>query len=98
MPQFKFAEFFAGGGMARAGLGESWECVLANDIDAMKCATYRANWSASDLVEGDIADLPPAALQREIDLYWASSPCQDFSLAGGGVALGAVNLQCFIRG
>jgi DNA (cytosine-5)-methyltransferase 1 len=26
-----FYEFFAGGGMARAGLGEAWECVFAND-------------------------------------------------------------------
>lgn len=87
MPQFKFAEFFAGGGMARAGLGESWDCVLANDINAMKCATYRANWNANDLVECDIADLPATALHKNIDLYWASSPCQDFSLAGVGHGL-----------
>jgi len=87
MPKFSFSEFFAGGGMARAGLGDGWDCVLANDIDAMKCATYRANWDANDLIEGDIADLPATALQKEIDLYWASSPCQDFSLAGAGQGL-----------
>ncbi|HUZ66697.1 MAG TPA: hypothetical protein VMU56_03435 [Beijerinckiaceae bacterium] len=26
-----FYEFFAGGGMARAGLGDGWSCVFAND-------------------------------------------------------------------
>ena len=95
MPQFKFAEFFAGGGMARAGLGDKWDCVFANDIDAMKCATYRANWNASDLIECDIADLPATALQKETDLYWASSPCQDFSLAGAGHGLGGRKSSVF---
>jgi hypothetical protein len=27
-----FYEFFAGGGMAHAGLGSSWDCLLANDM------------------------------------------------------------------
>jgi DNA (cytosine-5)-methyltransferase 1 len=30
---FSFYEFFAGGGMARLGLGERWACVFANDFD-----------------------------------------------------------------
>lgn len=34
------------------------------------------------LIEGDIADLDPKHLRQPIDLYWASSPCQDLSLAG----------------
>ncbi|HRY04478.1 MAG TPA: hypothetical protein P5256_15210, partial [Beijerinckiaceae bacterium] len=29
-----YYEFFAGGGMARAGLGPGWRCLLANDFDA----------------------------------------------------------------
>ena len=28
-----FYEFFAGGGMARAGLGSGWNCLFANDFD-----------------------------------------------------------------
>ena len=36
-----YLEFFAGGGMARAGLGESWRCLFANDFDEMKVETYR---------------------------------------------------------
>ncbi|MCP2298328.1 DNA (cytosine-5)-methyltransferase 1 [Nocardia amikacinitolerans] len=41
-----FYEFFAGGGMAMAGLRESgnWECLFANDIDKKKADSYKANW------------------------------------------------------
>jgi DNA (cytosine-5)-methyltransferase 1 len=82
-----FYEFFAGGGMARAGLGSGWRCVFANDFDFKKGATYRLNWGAEDtLFVGDVrsvrADDLPAA-----DLAWASFPCQDLSLAGGGAGL-----------
>ena len=31
-----FYEFFAGGGMVRAGLGPGWSCLFANDIDPKK--------------------------------------------------------------
>lgn len=40
----RFLEFFAGGGMARAGLSPEWRCVFANDFDPKKAAVYRANW------------------------------------------------------
>ena len=33
-----FYEFFAGAGMARAGLGPGWRCLFANDIDPNKTA------------------------------------------------------------
>ena len=90
MPEFTFYEFFAGGGMARAGLGDGWRCLFANDFDAMKAQTYRRNWGAEDLREADVAtlslrDLPPECA----DLAWASFPCQDLSLAGGYRGLGA---------
>ncbi|MFC7552337.1 hypothetical protein ACFQU7_08860 [Pseudoroseomonas wenyumeiae] len=39
-----FYEFFAGGGMARAGLGDRWQCLLANDRDAKKGRAYADNW------------------------------------------------------
>jgi len=86
--EFSFLEFFAGGGMARLGLSDSWRCLFANDFDAQKCAAYRANFGGDDLVEADIAslglgDLPAA----RADLMWGSFPCQDLSLAGarGGI-------------
>ncbi len=39
-----FYEFFAGGGMAHAGLGSGWTCAFANDFDEMKASVYAANW------------------------------------------------------
>lgn len=73
--------------MVHAALGAAWDCVLANDIDPMKCAVYSENWGNAHLLEGDIATLPPSVLHQPLDLIWASSPCQDFSLAGNGKGL-----------
>ncbi len=81
-------ELFAGGGMLRAGLGESWRCTLANDFDPRKAAAYRENWGGDDLIEGDIRALTAADLPGEADLMWGSFPCQDLSLAGAGRGLG----------
>jgi DNA (cytosine-5)-methyltransferase 1 len=84
-----FYEFFAGGGMARAGLGSGWRCLFANDIDPVKAAAYETNWGASDLRRGDIGDVRAAHLPGLADLAWASFPCQDLSLAGNGLGLGS---------
>lgn len=87
-PGWSFYEFFAGGGMARAGLGSGWVCRFANDFDPMKARTYRANWDADHLVEGDVAKLAVGQLPDSPDLVWASFPCQDLSLAGNYRGLG----------
>jgi DNA (cytosine-5)-methyltransferase 1 len=84
---FTAYEFFAGGGMARAGLGAAWTTLFANDFDALKARTYRANWPGEPLHEGDVWQITPAQLPGRADLAWASSPCQDFSLAGGRAGL-----------
>ncbi len=68
--------------MARAGLGSSWNCLLANEIDAGKAAIYAGNWGDKHLRIGDVAALTAADLPGCADLAWASSPCQDLSLAG----------------
>jgi DNA (cytosine-5)-methyltransferase 1 len=82
--KFTFYEFFAGGGMARLGLGDQWDCVFANDFAPVKEATYLANFpsSTAHFKKGDVWKLNPEDLPGEADLAWASSPCQDFSLAG----------------
>lgn len=83
-----FYEFFAGGGMVRAGLGAGWTCRFANDFDAMKALSYQANWGTSgELFVGDVATVEPAALPGHADLMWGSFPCQDLSLAGAGKGL-----------
>ncbi|WP_217430278.1 DNA cytosine methyltransferase [Sphingomonas bacterium] len=82
-----FYEFFAGGGMARAGLGDRWECLFANDIDPKKGAAYAANWGAAALHVGDVVRVAADQLPGRADLVWASFPCQDLSLAGAGAGL-----------
>ena len=83
-----YYEFFAGGGMVRAGLGEAWRCLFANDFDPSKAASYRANWGDDGLKVGDIAGLTADDLPGTADLMWGSFPCQDLSLAGVGAGLG----------
>ncbi|RBO79611.1 DNA cytosine methyltransferase [Nocardia puris] len=115
-----FYEFFAGGGMATAGLnksGDKWECRFANDIDKKKAASYIKNWlpeHAQETVErtdealnrdadrsaekirmvghlavGSVADVDTKKHlgDDQVDLAWASFPCQDLSLAGSGAGL-----------
>lgn len=83
----KFYEFFAGGGMARAGLGEGWQCLFANDFDHKKSATYRLNWGGEELLTGDVRAVTPDSLPDKANLIWGSFPCQDLSLAGAGAGL-----------
>ncbi|KQR76951.1 cytosine methyltransferase [Burkholderia sp. Leaf177] len=83
-----FYEFFAGAGMARAGLGTNWSCLFANDFDHKKAMTYQANWGTSgELKIGDIKEIKTADIPGDGDLIWGSFPCQDLSLAGGGAGL-----------
>ena len=83
-----FYEFFAGGGMARAGLGEGWSCLFANDFDAKKGETYRLNYPGTDALRiDDVRRIKAAELPGHADLIWGSFPCQDLSLAGGGGGL-----------
>jgi len=81
--------------MVTAGMDEKWQCVFANDIDERKCATYRQNWGDDVLTCGDIRDIDLDSLRQPIDLYWASSPCQDFSLAGKGAGLSGARSGVF---
>lgn len=82
-----FYEFFAGGGMVRAGLGPGWDCLFANDFDAKKAASYTQNWGDGEMRLEDINTLTAADLPAQADLMWGSFPCQDLSLAGAGKGL-----------
>jgi DNA (cytosine-5)-methyltransferase 1 len=83
-----FYEFFAGGGMARAGLGEGWTCTFANDFSPAKASAYLVNWGDQDFTLGDIAKVSVGQLPGCASLAWASFPCQDLSLAGAYAGLG----------
>ena len=82
-------EFFAGGGLAGLGLS-GMDVTFANDMDRMKAAAFRANHPSTRFHQGDVWALTPDDLPGTPDLCWASSPCQDVSLAGarGGLEAG----------
>lgn len=91
-----YYEFFAGGGMARAGLS-NWRCMFANDFDPMKAKVYRANWGDDDFVCEDVAKITTAQLPGRADLVWGSFPCQDLSLAGVNKGLGPASANQHTR-
>ena len=83
-----FYEFFAGGGMVRAGLAGGWECLFSNDFDLKKARAYRENWGdGPELKVENISLVESSDLPGQASLAWASFPCQDLSLAGAGAGL-----------
>ncbi len=77
------AEFFAGIGLVRLALErQDWRVVFANDIDPAKAEMYRQNWPKDDhLVVGDVHKLDVSTIPT-CDLFTASFPCNDLSIAG----------------
>ncbi len=92
---YPFYEFFAGGGMARAGLGRGWRCLLANDFDPKKAQSYRRNWGGKHLIVDDIRNIAPDEMPGNPALVWGSFPCQDLSLAGNQAGLGGARSGTF---
>ncbi|QKJ94359.1 DNA cytosine methyltransferase [Agrobacterium pusense] len=86
--KFKYYEFFAGVGMARAGLQDEWQCLYANDCDELKCSTYKKNWRGEVFDRRDVALVGADDLPDSADLAWASFPCQDLSQAGAKLGIG----------
>ena len=86
---FSLYEFFAGGGLAGLGLA-GFRTTFANDLDGAKAASWRANHAEPEILKlADVWDLTPDDLPGQADLAWASSPCQDVSLAGARGGLDA---------
>lgn len=77
------AEFFAGIGLVgRALKTASIDVAWANDIEPAKASLYLENFDSSPFHLGDVrlisgVDVPP------VDVFTASFPCTDLSLAGG---------------
>lgn len=81
--------------MVRAGLGSSWICRFANDIDPEKAKIYQSNWGEGSFHLGDVKNVTVGELNGQVDLSWASFPCQDLSLAGGGAGLAGSRSSAF---
>ena len=82
-PALRAVEFFAGIGLVRLALErKGWNVVFSNDIDPDKAEMYRHNWPKDDhLVVGDIHELKADDVPA-CDLFTASFPCNDLSVAG----------------
>ena len=77
-----FADFFAGIGLARMGLeAAGWKAAFCNDIDPKKFDMYKTNFGKRGYRLADIWDLTASQIP-DVDLWWASFPCTDVSLAG----------------
>jgi DNA (cytosine-5)-methyltransferase 1 len=86
--KLQWHEFFAGGGMARLGMGDSWQCTFANDWCPKKASAYASYFQpCPELKIQDVKALSARELPGTPDLVWASFPCQDLSLAGSGAGL-----------
>lgn len=82
--QGKAIEFFAGMGLVRLALEQTgFRVIYANDIDGAKARLYRAMFRGEDHFDHrDIHDVAPTDLPGA-DIWTASFPCTDLSLAGG---------------
>lgn len=89
------AEFFAGIGLVRLAIEEAgFEVVFANDIDPSKRKMYADNFAVGDFVLGDIHTLAANSLPA-CELFTASFPCNDLSVAGAQGGLDGAQSSAF---
>jgi len=77
--------FTGAGGMDVGVINAGFDVVLASEIDAHACNTYRKNHPNTILIEGDIDENIDEIAQLEnidLDLVIGGPPCQGFSVAG----------------
>ena len=83
-PTKQFAEFFAGVGLVRQALEEAgWNCNFANDLDEKKLDIYQKNFSHEHYILDDVWNVQESQVPSSAELYTASFPCVDLSVAGG---------------
>ncbi len=94
-PSLRAAEFFAGIGLVRLALEQHrWEVVFANDIDPDKLEMYEANFGRDHFKLGDIHKLSADDIPQ-CDLFTASFPCNDLSIAGAWNGLSGKQSSAF---
>ena len=89
------AEFFAGIGLVRLALEQhDWEVAFANDIAPDKLEMYEKNFGANHFKLADIHNLTTDDLP-DCDLFTASFPCNDLSIAGSQSGLNGKESSAF---
>lgn len=86
-PPFRVAEYFAGIGLAKAGLETTdMRVVWSNDLSPKKAKMFAELFPHDATDSYLVADLREVSKEQQaanINLAWASFPCTDLSLAGG---------------
>ena len=78
----RVASMFSGIGGIDLGFQQAgFEIVWANEFDKYAAATYRHNFGAAHLVEGDVRKIDVRTIP-DFDVLVAGFPCQSFSIAG----------------
>lgn len=82
---YKSIDLFSGIGGIRLGFeqafGDDIETVFISEIDAKAKETYRANFGANLIIDGDITKIASEEV-LDFDICLAGFPCQAFSVAG----------------
>jgi len=94
-PLLRAAEFFAGIVLVRLALErQNWQVVFANDIEREKLQMYEANFGREHFHLGDVHDLKPDDIPP-CELFTASFPCNDLSIAGAWAGLNGKESSAF---
>ena len=74
--------FSGAGGLDLGFQMADFKIIIANEIDAKICPTFRANFPDVHLIEGDIRKLSPSEFPDNIIGIIGGPPCQSWSEAG----------------
>ena len=93
--RLRAVEFFAGIGLVRLALEkQGWEVCFANDIDPDKYEIYAQNFDGEHFHLGDIHKLAASDIP-DCELFTASFPCNDLSIAGAWKGLDGKQSSAF---
>lgn len=74
--------FSGAGGLDRGFHKAGFKTIVANEYDPAICPTFRANFPDVNLIEGDIRDIDPTILPKDIEGIIGGPPCQSWSEGG----------------
>lgn len=74
--------FSGAGGLDRGFHKAGFRTIVANEYDPAICPTFRANFPEVNLIEGDIRNIDPSILPKDVEGIIGGPPCQSWSEGG----------------
>ena len=74
--------FSGAGGLDKGFHNAGFQTIVANEYDKKICPTFRANFPNTNLIEGDIRDIPSDVFPQNVTGIIGGPPCQSWSEAG----------------